>query len=51
MTAVERAKLHTTNMDLLASLCREQYVDHAATFRCADPAAVEGQVRTATADG
>jgi AraC-like DNA-binding protein len=51
MTAIERADLRTTDMDLLASLLREQYVGHVATFRCADPAAVEGQVRTATADG
>ena len=51
MTAVERAELRTTDMDLLASVFRELYVDHAAMFRCADPAAVAGQVRTATADG
>jgi AraC-like DNA-binding protein len=51
MTAVERAELRTTDMDRLANQFRAQYVDHAATFRCADPAAVEGQVRTATADG
>jgi hypothetical protein len=51
MTVVERTELRTTDMDLLASLLREQYVDHVARFRCADPAAVEGQVRTATADG
>src|SRR5580692_6955955 len=51
MTAVERAELRTTDMDLLASVFRERYVDHAARFRCADPAAVEGQVSTATADG
>jgi hypothetical protein len=51
MTTVERAELRTTDMDLLASMFREQYVDHAAMFRCADPAAVAGQVRTAAADG
>ena len=51
MTAVERADLRTRDMDLLASLVREQYVGHAATFRCTDPAAVDGQVRIATTGG
>lgn len=51
MTVVERTELRTRDMDLLASLFREQYVDHAATFRCPDPAAVEGQVRIATTGG
>ena len=51
MTAVSRSELRTTDMDVLASVFRERYVDHAAMFRCADPAAVAGQVRTAAADG
>ena len=51
MTAVSRSELRTTDMDQLASLFRERYVDHAAAFSCADPAAVRGQMRTATADG
>ena len=51
MTAVERAELHTTDMDLLAGMVRQQYAGHAATFRCADPAMVDGQLRTATAGG
>jgi AraC-like DNA-binding protein len=38
-------------MDQLASMFRQQYVGHAATFRCADPAMVTGRVRTATAGG
>ena len=49
MTTVERAELRTTDMDLLASMFRQQYVDHAAAFRCADPATVDGRLRTATA--
>ncbi len=51
MAAVERAELHTKDMDLLASMFRQQYVGHAAAFRCADPAMVNGEVRTATAGG
>jgi AraC-like DNA-binding protein len=51
MTAVERAELRTTDMDLLASMFRQQYVGHAASFRCADPAMVDGQMHTATAGG
>lgn len=51
MTVVERTELRTRDVDLLASLFRERYVDHAATFRCPDPAAVEGQVRIATTGG
>jgi AraC-like DNA-binding protein len=51
MTVVERTELRTRDMDLLASLFREQYVGHTATFRCPDPAAAEGQVRIATAGG
>jgi AraC-like DNA-binding protein len=51
MTAIERTDLRTTDMDLLVSLFREQYVDHAARFRCADPAAVDGHMRTGAAGG
>jgi len=51
MTAVERAELHTTDMDLLAGMVRQQYGSQAATFRCADPAMVDGLLRTATAGG
>jgi AraC-like DNA-binding protein len=51
MAAVERAELRTTDMDQLASIFRQQYVGHAATFRCADPAMVTGRLRTATAGG
>jgi AraC-like DNA-binding protein len=51
MAAVERAELRTRDMDQLASMFRQQFVGHAATFRCADPAMVTGRVRTATAGG
>jgi AraC-like DNA-binding protein len=51
MTPVKRAELHTTDMDLLAGMVRQQYACHAASFRCADPAMVDGQLRTATAGG
>lgn len=51
MTAVSRSEFRTTDMELLASVVREQYFDHAASFKCADPAAVEGRMRTATAAG
>jgi AraC-like DNA-binding protein len=51
METVERAELRTNDMDQLASMFRQQYVGHAATFRCADPAMVTGRIRTATAGG
>jgi AraC-like DNA-binding protein len=51
MAAVERAELRTTDMELLAGLFREQYAGHTASFRCADPAKVSGQLRTVTAGG
>lgn len=51
MTAVEQTLLLTQDMELIADLLRQQYVGHTAAFRCADPAAVDGQVRTATAGG
>jgi AraC-like DNA-binding protein len=51
MAAVKRAELHTRDLDVLASRFRQQYVGHAATFRCADPAMINGQVRTATVGG
>ena len=51
MTAVERAELRTTDMDQLASMFRQQFVGHAAAFRCADPSMVTGRVRTAAAGG
>src|SRR5579863_8165600 len=51
MTAVERIELHTTDMDLLAGVVRQQYAGHAAAFRCADPATVDGRLRTAAVGG
>jgi AraC-like DNA-binding protein len=51
LTAVERIELHTTDMDLLAGMVRQQYAGHAAAFRCADPAMVDGRLRTAAVGG
>jgi len=50
-TLLERADLVTQDMDQIAGLIRQLYVEHSATFRCDDPARVDGQVRSATADG
>jgi len=51
LTTVEQTLLHTQDVERIAESLRQQYVGHTATFRCADPAAVDGQVRTATAAG
>lgn len=51
MVPVERAELATQDMDLIADPIRQIYVEHKATFRCPDPAQVNGDVRSATADG
>ncbi len=51
MATAGRADLLTRDVDLLVDLVRQQYVGHAATFRCPDPARADGQVRTAAADG
>jgi AraC-like DNA-binding protein len=48
---VERAELVTKDMDLIADLVGRLYVDHAALFRCDDPAQVDGEVRSATVNG
>ncbi len=51
MAAVERSEVLTRDVDLLAGLVREQYGGHTATFRCPDPATVDGQLHIATAVG
>ena len=51
LIAVARSERVARDMDVLAALFREHYVGHAAMFRCADPAAVNGQVHTSTANG
>jgi hypothetical protein len=51
MVPVERAELVTGDMDLVAELIRDLYIKHAASFRCPDPAAVDGRIRSATAGG
>jgi AraC-like DNA-binding protein len=48
---VERAELVTKDMPLLADLLGRLYVEHAALFRCDDPARVNGEVRSATVNG
>lgn len=48
---VERTDLVTKDMDLIADLVGRLYVDHAALFRCDDPARVDGEVRSATVNG
>lgn len=48
---VERAELVTKDMPLLADLLGRLYVEHAALFRCDDPARVNGEVRSAAVNG
>jgi AraC-like DNA-binding protein len=48
---VERTELVTKDMHLIADLLGRLYVEHAAQFRCDDPAQVDGEVRSATVDG
>src|SRR5882757_10931047 len=48
---VERADLVTRDMDLIADLIGRLYVEHAALFRCDDPAQVDGVVHSATVNG
>jgi AraC-like DNA-binding protein len=48
---VERTELVTKDMDLIAGLVRRLYVEHAALFRCDDPARVDGGVCSATVNG
>ena len=48
---VERAELVTQDMELIAELISQLYVEHRARFRCAHPSRVDGSVRSATAGG
>lgn len=48
---VERTELVTKDMGLIANLVRRLYVEHAALFRCDDPARVDGEVSSATVNG
>lgn len=50
-TAVKRAELRTRDMDVLASMFREQYVEHTPSFRCPDPARVRGELRSGAVGG
>jgi AraC-like DNA-binding protein len=48
---VERDELVTKDMHLLADLLGRLYVEHAALFRCDDPAQADGEVRSAMVGG
>jgi AraC-like DNA-binding protein len=48
---VERTDLVSQDMHLIADLLGRLYVEHAALFRCDDPARVDGEVRSAAVDG
>ncbi len=48
---VERTELVTRDMHLIADLLGRLYVEHAALFRCDDPARVDGEVHSATVNG
>lgn len=48
---VERAELVTQDMEMIAELISQLYVEHRARFSRADPSRVEGSVRSATAGG
>jgi hypothetical protein len=47
---VQRAEMTTRDMDVIAELINRQYVDHRATFRCADPSRVDAGARSVIAD-
>jgi AraC-like DNA-binding protein len=46
---VQRIEMTTQDMDVIAGLMNERYVEHRARFWCDDPARVDAGVRTATA--
>jgi AraC-like DNA-binding protein len=48
---VERTELVTKDMHLLADLLGRLYVEHAALFRCDDPAQVDGKLSGAAVNG
>jgi len=48
---VERTDLVSQDMNLIADLLGRLYVEHAALFRCEDPARAYGEVRSATVSG
>ncbi|GAA4605302.1 AraC-like DNA-binding protein [Actinoplanes octamycinicus] len=51
LTPVRRAELVTADMDQIADLVRQLYLQHTASFRCPDPARVEGRAQSATVAG
>jgi AraC-like DNA-binding protein len=46
---VHRVEMTTRDMDVIAGLLSQRYVEHRASFRCAAPAQVDAGVRAATA--
>ena len=49
MVPVQHNEMITRDLDVIAELINQQYVEHQARFRCADPARVDAGVRSATA--
>lgn len=47
--AVERSEVATREMDVVAALINQQYVEHKAWFRCSEPARVDAGIRSALA--
>ena len=48
LVPVQRTELVTRDVDLLAGLVRDMYVDHTHSFRCPDPERVDGVLRSGT---
>ena len=51
MVPVERTELVTQDMEAIAALVSELYVEHRAQFRCDDPDQVDASVRSVTVNG
>ena len=47
--AVQRGQLATREMDVMAALINQQYVEHKAWFRCPAPSRVDAGTRSAAA--
>lgn len=46
---MQRVEITTQDMDVIADLISQQYVEHRAKFRCADPARVDASAQSVTA--
>jgi AraC-like DNA-binding protein len=51
MAAIEQGGMFVQDMDVLAALFRDMYVEHVPAFRCPDPARVHGVVRSGAVGG